>query len=187
MEISELIRKNLSSLAPRRVSNGYLREAAVLIPVFKEQGEYRMLLTRRTDEVETHKGQISFPGGMREGDEPLLDTALRETFEEVGVERDNVEPLGRFHDYMSITRFRVTPFVGLVHTPFKTKRQVNEVAEILHVPFSVFTDPENPRTMKHSYPGRERDVYFYPYEEHQIWGLTARIIKDFFEILNLAP
>ena len=187
MEISELIRKRLSSLVHRKVSNGYLREAAVLIPVFKEQGEYHMLLTRRTDEVETHKGQISFPGGMRESDEALLETALRETFEEVGVERNSIEPLGRFHDYMSITRFRVTPFVGLVRTPFKTRRQVHEVAEILHVPFSVFTDPENPRTMKHAYPGREMDVYFYPYEKHRIWGLTARIIKDFFEILNLAP
>lgn len=184
MEISELIRKRLSLLAPRKLSNGYLREAAVLMPVFKEEGGYHMLLTRRTDEVETHKGQISFPGGMREGDEPLLETALRETFEEVGVAPDNIEPLGRFHDYISITRFRVTPFVGLVHTPFKTRRQVHEVAEILHVPFSIFTDPENPRTMKHTYPGREMDVYFYPYGDNQIWGLTARIIKDFFEILN---
>jgi 8-oxo-dGTP pyrophosphatase MutT (NUDIX family) len=187
MEISELIRKRLSSLAPRELSDGYLREAAVLIPVFKERGEYRMLLTRRTDEVETHKGQISFPGGMREDGEPLLETALRETFEEVGVERDHIDPLGRFHDYMSITRFRVTPFVGLVNTPFTTERQVHEVAEILHVPFSIFTDPENPRTMKLSRPGREMDVYVYPYGEHQIWGLTARIIKDLFEVLNLEP
>jgi len=187
MELSEQIRKHLASLDPRKLSNGYLREAAVLMPIFKENDEYHLLLTRRTDEVETHKGQISFPGGMREGKEALLETAIRETFEEIGIDRGRIEPLGRFHDYLSITRFRVTPFVGIIRTPFQTKRQVNEVAEILPVPFNVFLDPDNPRARKHAYPGRDLDVYFYPYGTHQIWGLTARIIKDFFDTLELNP
>jgi len=185
MEFIKHIRRYLESLTPREVTNGYIREAAVLMPIFRVNGEYRMLLTRRTDDVETHKGQISFPGGMREGTEALLQTALRETFEEVGIEEEKILPLGRFHDYISITRFRVTPFIGMIRTPFETKRQENEVAEILHVPFSIFLNPENLRVETDKHPGRERNVYFYSYGHDEIWGLTARIIKDFFDQLNL--
>ncbi|MBN2243457.1 MAG: CoA pyrophosphatase [Acidobacteria bacterium] len=187
MEIKEHIRNCLATLTPRKVQDGYKREAAVLMPIFKAGAEYRMLLTRRTEEVETHKGQISFPGGMREEKETLLETALRETFEEIGIGDGRIEPLGRFHDYVSITKYRVTPFVGFVRTPFETKRQVAEVAEILHVPFSVFLDPTKLRVEWNRHPGREPDVYFYSFGNHEIWGLTARIIKDFFEFLDLKP
>jgi 8-oxo-dGTP pyrophosphatase MutT (NUDIX family) len=187
MDTIEHIRTSLASLHPRELSNGFRREAAVLIPVFRENGTFHLLLTRRTEDVETHKGQISFPGGMREGEEPFLETALRETFEEVGIESSSIEPLGRFHDYVSITRFRVTTFVGFIRAPFETKRQVNEVAEILHVPFDIFLDPGNPLIRKQTVPGRELDVYTYPYGTHQIWGLTARIIKDLFDTLGLKP
>ena len=185
MEIKEQIRNRLTSLTPRKFNNGFVREAAVLMPIFKAESEYHMLLTRRTEDVQTHKGQISFPGGMREEKETLLETALRETYEEVGIGNGRVEPLGRFHDYISITEYRVTPFVGFVRSPFETKRQVTEVAEILHVPFRVFLDPNNLRVEWNKHPGREPDVYFYSHENHEIWGLTARIIKDFFETLNL--
>jgi 8-oxo-dGTP pyrophosphatase MutT (NUDIX family) len=187
MEIKERISNCLASLNPRKLTNGYVREAAVLMPIFKADHEYHMLLTRRTEDVETHKGQISFPGGMREEKEALLDTAIRETFEEVGIESDRIEPLGRFHDYVSITEYRVTPFVGFIRTPFETKRQVQEVAEILHVPFRVFLDPGSLRVERNMHPGREADVYFYSHGPHQIWGLTARIIKDFFDTLDLKP
>ena len=187
MEIKEHIRNCLETLTPRKVDGGYVREAAVLMPIFKADSEYHMLLTRRTEDVETHKGQISFPGGMREGNETLLETALRETFEEVGIGDGLIEPVGRFHDYVSITEYRVTPFVGFIQTPFKTKREVKEVAEILHVPFSVFLDPTKRRIEWNRHPGREPDVYFYSHDNHEIWGLTARIIKDFFETLDLKP
>ncbi len=185
MKIKEHIRNRLASLTPRKVKNGYVREAAVLMPIFKTDSEYHMLLTRRTEDVQTHKGQISFPGGMREQKETLLETALRETFEEIGIESGSIEPLGRFHDYVSITRYRVTPFVGFIRSPFETNRQVTEVAEILRVPFSVFLDPARRRVEWNKHPGRDPDVYFYSHENHEIWGLTARIIKDFFETLNL--
>ncbi len=185
MKIKEHIRNCLASLTPRKVKNGYVREAAVLMPIFKAESDYHILLTRRTEDVQTHKGQISFPGGMREEKETLLETALRETFEEVGIEGGSIEPLGRFHDYVSITQYRVTPFVGFIRSPFETNRQVTEVAEILHVPFSVFLDPTRRRVEWHKHPGRDPDVYFYSHENQEIWGLTARIIKDFFETLNL--
>jgi 8-oxo-dGTP pyrophosphatase MutT (NUDIX family) len=183
MKLINHIRSCLSALESRDLTEGYTREAAVLMPIFKLKGEYHLLLTLRTHEVETHKGQISFPGGMREGEEDLLKTALRETFEEVGIEENKIEPLGRFHDYVSITGYRVTPFAGFIAEPFKTVPQVREVAEVLHVPFQIFLDPNLLRIEKNR-QNRE-DVYFYTFGTYQIWGLTARIIKEFFDVLRL--
>jgi 8-oxo-dGTP pyrophosphatase MutT (NUDIX family) len=186
MKLINHIRTCLTALESRDLTGGYSREAAVLIPIFKSNGEYHFLLTLRTQDVETHKGQISFPGGMREGEEDLLKTALRETFEEVGIEEDKIEPLGKFHDYISVTGYRVTPFAGFIAEPFKTFPQVREVAEILKVPFRIFLDPSLLRIEKRAWQNRE-DVYFYTFGSHQIWGLTARIIKDFFDVLRLPP
>ncbi len=176
---SERIRARLSSLVPRTLDEDYLSEAAVLMPVFERDGIPHFLLTRRTQEVQTHKGQISFPGGMRDGDETLETTALRETFEEVGIEKRQIEILGRYHDYLSSTDNRVTPFAGYIAGPFVPKPQVTEVAEVLYVPFHIFTDPARLRTERWIRRGREIDVYFYRYGLHEIWGLTARIIRDF--------
>lgn len=181
------IRSCLSALQPRNFAEGFSRQAAVLMPVFELDCEYHFLLTRRTEEVQTHKGQISFPGGMREGKESLMDTALRETYEEVGIGRDRIEILGRFHDYMAITQFRVTPFAAFLHAPFTVKPQVSEVAEILHVPFRTFTDPRLLRIEKTTIAKKETDVYYYAFGAHQIWGLTARIIKEFMDALKLHP
>jgi len=181
------IRNCLTELKPRRLSNGFTREAAVLMTVMERENRYHFLLTQRTEEVQTHKGQISFPGGMREEGETLVETALRETFEEVGIQEDRIEVLGRFHDYISITQYRVTPFVGFIRRPFTINPQVTEVAEVLQVPFEIFMDPSRLRIEKRAIMDREEDVYFYSHGIHQVWGLTARIIKDFIDILNLQP
>jgi 8-oxo-dGTP pyrophosphatase MutT (NUDIX family) len=184
--MKDRIRNFLATLKPRTLTDGFSRQAAVLMPVFEWDSEDHFLLTRRTEEVQTHKGQISFPGGMREGNEGLVKTALRETFEEVGIEENRIEILGRYHDYMSITNFRVTPFVGFIHGPFTTKPQIREVAEILQVPLRILTDPSRLRidNSRDMYP--EREVYYYSYGTHEIWGLTALIIKNFLEELNLS-
>jgi 8-oxo-dGTP pyrophosphatase MutT (NUDIX family) len=184
MKLFDHIRNSLAALEPKKLTNGYTREAAVLMPFFKLKNEHYLLLTLRTDEVETHKGQISFPGGMREGDEDLWTTALRETHEEVGIESSKIKLLGKFHDRISITGYRVSPFAGVIETPFQTVPQAREVAEILYVPIKTFLDPELLRSEKtDKYPG-ESHVYFYTFGAHQIWGLTARIIKDFFDMLQ---
>ena len=183
--MKELIRDRLAKLKTRILTDGFSRQAAVLMPVFEWEHEYHFLLTRRTEEVQTHKGQISFPGGMREGNEDLVQTALRETFEEVGIEQSRIEILGRFHDYMSITGYRVTPFAGFIKGPFTTRPQIHEVAEVLQVPFRIFMDPSRLRIEKNIRLSLEPNVYFYSYGTHQIWGLTARIIKEFIEALNL--
>jgi 8-oxo-dGTP pyrophosphatase MutT (NUDIX family) len=185
METKERIRNCLATLKPRKLTDGFTREAAVLMPVLEWENELCLLLTRRTEEVQTHKGQISFPGGMHEGEESLVQTALRETFEEVGIAEDRIEVLGRFHDYLSITGYRVTPFAGFVHEPFSIKPQVTEVAEVLSVPFSIFRDPACLRIEKSII--RNENVCFYSYGAHQIWGLTARIIKDLMDALDSHP
>ena len=179
------IRNCLAALEPRRFTEGFTREAAVLMPIFDWQGEYYFLLTRRTEEVQTHKGQISFPGGMREGNEDLVQTAIRETYEEVGIEADRIEILGRFHDFISINSYRVTPFAAFIKEPFTTSPQPQEVAEILYAPFSVFLDPDKLRIEKTVFMGKTVNVYFYSHGTHLIWGLTARIIKEFIETLDL--
>jgi 8-oxo-dGTP pyrophosphatase MutT (NUDIX family) len=183
--MNERIRNYLAGLQPRILTEGYTREAAVLMPLFEWEHEPHFLLTQRTEEVQTHKGQISFPGGMREGNEELVKTALRETFEEVGIEEEKIEILGRFHDYMSVTGFRVTPFAGFIHGSFKTRPQIREVAEVLQVPVRIFMDPARLRIERNMHTHLEPDVIFYTYGTHQIWGLTARIIKDFLEELKL--
>ncbi len=157
----------------------------MLVPIFEEAGEPHFLLTLRTDAVATHKGQISFPGGMRDGDESLEETALRETREEIGIAGDRVELLGRFHDYLSITHWRVAPFAGYLEQPLHAAPQTGEVAEILKVPFAVFRDPARLRIRQMDRLGSLVDVYFYDYGNRQIWGLTAHIIKDFLEELRL--
>jgi len=186
MEIKDRIRSRLAALKPKELAEGFIREAAILMPVLKWKNEHCFLLTQRTEEVQTHKGQISFPGGMREGREDLMKTALRETFEEVGIEEDRIEILGRFHDYISIHSYRVTPFVGFLHEPYEIRPQVTEVAEVLKVPLPIFQDPARLRIEKS--PERNgMDVYYFSYGRHQIWGLTAWIIKDFMDALDGRP
>ncbi|MDR1727316.1 MAG: CoA pyrophosphatase [Acidobacteriota bacterium] len=187
--MKERIRDALSELDLRRLADGPRPQAAVLMPLFQGcdggGGGWRLLLTKRTEEVETHKGQISFPGGMREGGEALEETALRETFEEVGIPPERVELLGRFHDYLAVTGVRVTPFAALLRTPFPVTPQVHEVAEVLRVPIETFSDPASLRVEKGSFQGEAVNDYYYAYGAHTIWGLTARIIHDFLEALAL--
>lgn len=185
MKLREQIRDQLTRLQPKRLNAAYPQEAAVLMPIFVRNGEPHFLLTLRTEEVSTHKGQISFPGGMRQDRESLQETALRETREEVGIEPSRIEILGRFYDYASITGYRVVPFAGYIEGAFITVPQKSEVAEVLQVPFSIFTDSSRLRTVQMLRSGKMRDVYFYRYDPHEIWGLTAHIIKDFFDAIRL--
>ena len=121
---------------------------------------------------------------MREGSESLEHTALRETFEEVGIQQDQIHILGRFHDYLSVTDFRVRPFAGYLTEPFDLRPQLAEVAEVLFAPFRVFRDPSLFRIKRWNRGGRDMDVCVYTFGPHEIWGLTARIIRDFLQLLD---
>ncbi len=160
--------------------------SAVLIPIFYKDGEPYILLTLRTDTVASHKGQISFPGGTREDDDrDLLATALRETFEEVGIKPQDVEILGELDDLLAVTSFVVTPYVGVFPYPYEFKISENEIAELIEVPLSFFISDNHCRTEKRIHRGREVTVYFYDYGKYTIWGVTARILKGFIDLCLL--
>ena len=178
------IRRRLADSSPRVLTKNYTAEAAVLISVFQRGDEPSFLLTQRTQEVATHKGQISFPGGLRdETDSSLHETALRETEEEVGISADWVEILGQCDEYRSKTNLLVTPFVGFIKEGFTVSPNPQEVERIVEIPFHFFsqTTPREELRQRH---GRQRTLYFYKYESEVVWGLTAAIIRDLMKLLR---
>ncbi len=155
------------------------------MPIFRQDQEYFFLLTQRTQRVETHKGQISFPGGVKDvSDRDLLQTALRESWEEIGLAPERVQILGEFDEYFSVTDLLVTPFAGWLDSPNDMKLNPEEVDEVLHVPFSLFRDSRLCRVETRRRFEVERKIYFYNYEGKEVWGLTAQIIRDFLKLIG---
>ncbi|KAA3649426.1 MAG: CoA pyrophosphatase [Proteobacteria bacterium] len=154
-----------------------LRPAAVLVPLIDRSDGLTVLLTRRTDHLHHHPGQVSFPGGRVEaGDRSPEMTALRETHEEIGLHPERVELLGSLADYHTGTGFRVTPVVGLVQPPFELTPDTFEVAEIFEVPLGFLIDPANRRQERLLIDGRERTYYAMPWQHYHIWGATAGML-----------
>ena len=158
--------------------------SAVLLPIYRQQDEYYLVFTKRTEQVMTHKGQISFPGGVQEGDETLLDTALRECAEEIGLVADKVTILGRLDDTITQTsHYVISPFVGVI--PWRHKFRVNtkEIEEIIEVPISALQNKSCLREETEIINGEVVTSYFYHYQGKVIWGATARILNQFLDIL----
>lgn len=154
-------------------SNNGLKPAAVLAPFYWDGREWRVLFTKRTDKVDSHKGQISFPGGARDpDDESYAQTALRETWEEIGVRTADVKLLGRLRPIVTITGYRVFPFVGIIPHPYEFKLAPFEVASLLELPLAQLLeeakgqDPTNPLGLTFNQGG---DV---------VWGATARMMYE---------
>ena len=186
-EIWEPIRRRLAGRPASGRAIGEFRRAAVLVPLFQAGGEIEVLLTRRTHTVEHHKGQISFPGGAVDEREELLAAALRETFEEVGIPPGEVQILGTLPEVdVTVSRFRVTPFVGAIPHPYALRPNADEIEEVVRVPLAVFRDPASLRVETLQWEGRSVEVYHYTYETQTIWGATARIMKHFVDILGEA-
>jgi 8-oxo-dGTP pyrophosphatase MutT (NUDIX family) len=162
-----------------------LRPAAVLVPVLRREAGLTILLTRRTDHLYDHAGQISFPGGRSEAhDESPAATALRETFEEIGLPRSHVEVLGLLPEYTTVTGYHVTPVVGLVSPPPAFSLDAFEVAEAFEVPLAFFLDPVNHQRNTLQYQGRTRHYYAMPYESRYIWGATAGMLMNLYAFLT---
>ena len=179
----ESISRRFQSHTPRRLDVEHSGRAAVLIPLLPQGEEFCFLLTQRTDKVETHKGQISFPGGLYEdSDRNLLQTALRETWEEIGLASEGIHILGEFDEYLSITGLIVTPFAAWIGGPLNLAPNPDEVDAILKVPFSIFQDGRYLRVETRVRLGVERKVYFYDFQGKEVWGLTAQIIRDFLRL-----
>ena len=154
--------------------------AAVLVLLVLDQDRLSVLLTKRTDRLEYHKGQISFPGGtVDEGDVDAVATALREAEEEIGLSRGSVEILGRLDELEIPTGFRVTPVVGLVRGMPDLVLNLDEVEEAFIVPVGFFLDPANEQVGEREWKGRMHVVYSYQFESHRIWGATAAVIRKF--------
>lgn len=162
-----------------------LRPAAVLVPVVRREAGLTILFTQRTDHLYDHAGQISFPGGRAEAhDESPAATALRETFEEIGLPHSRVEVLGTLTEYTTVTGYRVTPVVGLVSPPLTFSLDAFEVAEAFEVPLAFFLDPGNHQRNTLQYQGRTRHYYAMPYEQRYIWGATAGMLMNLYAFLT---
>jgi 8-oxo-dGTP pyrophosphatase MutT (NUDIX family) len=159
------------------------RPAAVLAPIVKRASGWTMLFTERSVETPAHPGQISFPGGRVAGDESALDTALRETEEEIGLQRSFIEPIGAWDRYDTITGFRVTPIVGLVEPGFALTLDPREVASVFEAPLDFLLNPSNHEKRDAQWQGRTRYYYAIPYDGHFIWGATAGMIRALYERL----
>lgn len=177
---------------PEAVEQAFMRRptmtaASVLIPLVLRPEGLTMLLTQRTDHLTDHAGQISFPGGRAEDyDGSAVETALRETEEEIGLDRRHIDIIGSLPDYVTGTGYRVTPVVGLVTPPFELHPDENEVAEIFEVPLAFLMNGENHRRMSFEMPdgsGR-RSFYAMPFERFFIWGATAGMLRNLFHFLR---
>ncbi len=161
--------------------------ASVLIPLVQRDAGLALLLTQRTAHLNDHAGQISFPGGRaEEEDADAIETALRETQEEIGLHRRHIEVIGTLPDYFTGTGYRVTPVVALVTPPFELKADTFEVAEIFEVPLAFLMDGMNHQRMAIDLPegaGR-RTFYAMPYKHFFIWGATAGMLRNLFHFLR---
>ena len=163
-----------------------LTPAAVLFPIVERGDQQTVLLTQRTAHLRDHAGQISFPGGRVEAEDGSpIQTALRETEEEIGLLRDRIDVLGYLPEYRTGTGFRVTPVVALVRPPFDLKPDPFEVAEVFEVPLGFLLDPANHKRHSMHYKGALRHFFAMPYGDYFIWGATAGMIRSLTERLGL--
>jgi len=171
---------------PRAAHSSGFRQAAVLLPLYENEGKPYLVLTKRTEMVPTHKGQISFPGGgMEEADGDLLATALREAEEEIGLRPKDVEIVGALDDtFTASSQHTVRPFVGFVPYPYAFRLDPFEIERLIHLPISALLCGAPFREEVWEREGRPITVFFYEYDGDMIWGLTARILKQFVEVVG---
>jgi 8-oxo-dGTP pyrophosphatase MutT (NUDIX family) len=185
-DFEDRLQKTLRSRRKKLLSSEGLITAAVLVPLFSDNGNRHVLLTKRSDFVEHHRGEISFPGGKVDpSDANLLACALRETAEEIGVNPKDVRVLGELDDFYTVaTGFLVIPFVGIIPYPYEFRPSAREIAGLLKVPLEVFFDPSLHSEDTWIIKGEPVEVISYLWEGHNIWGATARIMKHFTELIE---
>jgi 8-oxo-dGTP pyrophosphatase MutT (NUDIX family) len=184
MDLTEKIRAALAAHKRVPMAPGPV-PAAVLLPLFRKNGAYHILFTKRTEHLNHHRGEISFPGGVcHQEDRNTLETALRETWEEVGIVPDHVDILGELDDFHSVYNYLVTPYVGIV-APEDYQFRINaaEIERLIEVPLAHLLQPDIFRVEKRNWRGRSHTVYFFNWHGDKIWGLTAAILKQFLDII----
>jgi len=182
--MQQRLKQALSQREKRHIVDASRIPSAVLIPIFYNQGEYHILFTKRTERVKDHKGQISFPGGTyEEQDGTLVNTALRECAEEIGLPAEAVEVLGELDDMPSITTdYLISPFVAAIPWPYQLKVDPMEDEEVMDVPISALLVNNRRRQETDTLNDQPITTYFYDYQGKVIWGATARILNQFLDI-----
>ena len=179
------IRRAIADNPHHTIPDPSLTPAGVMVLVFRKNGEYCILLQKRSSRVDSHKGEISFPGGKRDPeDRNLLETALRETHEEMGVDPEDVEVLGALDQTATTTGFCTSPFAGTFPYPYEFTTQEEEVAEVLEVPVSSLVDIANRRAEVRIADGDLEYAPAFAYDGHIIFGATARILNRFLQLLE---
>jgi 8-oxo-dGTP pyrophosphatase MutT (NUDIX family) len=181
----DVIKEILANRVKEFLADSSLVPAAVLILIFPKNGENCILLSQRSYKVEHHKGEISFPGGTRDpNDRDFLDTALRETEEEMGVKRTEITILGELDEIATRSDFGVRVFIGSIPYHYLFNPNSTEIAEVLEVPISVLQNPSNLRYETHLINGESVTYNNYTYNNHLIFGATARILQQFLQVLG---
>ena len=159
--------------------------AAVLVPLVNNESGFTVVLTERTTKLSKHAGQVAFPGGKHEEcDIDATACALREAEEEIGLPSNKVDVAGQLDFYLTITGFQVAPIVGIVEPPFTPAPDPEEVAEVFEVPLSFFLEPTNHQRVRRTVEGLDRAYFAMPYNGHYIWGATAGILLNLYEVLT---
>lgn len=160
------------------------RPAAVLVGLVAHPGDVKVLLTRRSSALRVHSGQIAFPGGrIEDHDAGPVAAALREAWEEIGLDARRVEPLGTLGSYTTGTGFRITPVVARLAPPLALAIDAREVADVFEVPFAFLMNSANHALVEREMDGKMRSFYAMPYAERYIWGVTAGILRNLYERL----
>ncbi|MCH2501216.1 MAG: CoA pyrophosphatase [Dehalococcoidia bacterium] len=181
----ELLKRALADRVVARVDGTGLIPSAVMVLLYPKDGGYCILLNKRSEQVEHHKGEISFPGGARDPeDRDSLETALRETEEEMGIMRSDITVIGEMDEVATRSNFRVQVFTGTIEYPYEFDPSEIEIAEVLEFPVSALIDPANRRTERRWEDGQPVDSYSYVHQEHVVFGATARILQSCIEILD---
>ena len=160
-------------------------EASVLIPILTFKKDLEILLTKRSNNLKNHPGQIAFPGGKKDQiDSSPIETALRETQEEVGLNPKNVEIIASLPSHKTATGFVITPYLGLINQPFSETLRQGEVDEIFTVPYEYILNEKNFSIKTRKWNGSQRSYYVVPYGPYYIWGATARILLNLSRALS---
>ena len=157
-------------------------------PIDEAPSELELVLTRRSRDLLSHSGQVAFPGGgFEHTDRDATDTALRETEEELGIERSAIEVIGRLDDFDTITGYHLSPVVGLLTRQVSFRPDASEVARVFSVPLTLLMDEDRWRTQLHRYGGEQFPVWHLGYDGEHIWGVTAAILRGLIELLRDEP
>ncbi|MFC1870039.1 NUDIX hydrolase [Chloroflexota bacterium] len=179
------LKELLARRQKRHIDSADRRPAAVLIPIYYKEGQYYILFTKRTDKVRVHKGEISFPGGAyEEEDGSLLNTALRESAEEVGLVAGDIEVLGELDDTLTQTSdYVVSPFVACIPWPYQFKVDGEEIEQLIEVPVAMLLDRSCLRQETRTEDDKIITSFFYHCYGHVIWGATARVLNQLLDVI----